>query len=160
MKRLLFILAAFLVMGFVANASDFMTFENKAFSIGYPSDWEITYDSDDCLNLENADGDIWFDITFNERGPKKEELQDAVDNWVWLKENHGYKIDQKLVKDDYALVRSIDTDPDDGTVTVVVWYVMISSEPQGFSGTMNSTFEQANEALNLLVEMLATLEPK
>ena len=160
MKRLLFSTLAVLAMSVTAFAIEMSTFENKAFSIGYPADWEITYDSDDCLNVASEDGDIRFDITFNEEGPMKDQLQMAVDNWVYMKESHGHKVDQTLVKDDYALVRSIETDEDDGTQTVVVWFLMISSEPQCFSGSINSSFEHANEAMNIMVEMLATLEPK
>ena len=90
----------------------------------------------------------------------KEQLQECVDNWVYMKESHGNKIDQKLVKEDYALVRSIDTDEDDGTQTVVVWFIMISTEPQCFSGSMQSDLEHANEALDILVNMLSTLNQK
>ena len=151
---------ASLMMSLVALAQDVKTFENKAFSISYPSDWEVTYDTDVCLNLENPDGDIRFDITFSEDGPMKSQLQESVDNWVYMKESHGYKVDQTLVKDDYALVRSIETNEYDSTQTVVVFFIMISSEPQCFCGTINSSFERANEAMNILVEMLATLNPK
>ena len=74
-----------------------------------------------------------FDVTYNERGPMKDQLQEAVDNWEYMKTSNGHKVDQKLVKEDYALVRSIETDEDDGGQTVVVWFVMITKEPEGFS---------------------------
>ena len=73
----------------------------------------------------------------------------AADNWEYMKKSDGYQVDQKLVKDDYALVRSIETDEDDGTQTVVVWFLMITEEPQCFSGSIQSP-----------VEMLATLSQK
>ena len=90
----------------------------------------------------------------------KSELQECVDNWVYMKESHGHKVDQKKVMGDYALVRSIETDEDDGTQTVEVWFLMISFEPQCFSGTIKSPLNRANEALDVLVKMLATLSPK
>ena len=84
----------------------------------------------------------------------------AADNWEYMKKSDGYQVDQKLVKDDYALVRSIETDEDDGTQTVVVWFLMITEEPQCFSGSIQSPIERANEAIDILVEMLATLSQK
>lgn len=160
MKRLSFFIAMVLVMNLVGFATDFKTYENKAFSIGYPADWEVTWDSNTFVNLASADEEIRCDISFNESGPMKIELQTTVNYWVSMKEGQGHKVDQTKVMDDYALVRSIETNEDDGTKTVVVWFLMISSEPQCFCGTINSPYERANEALNILVEMLATLNPK
>ncbi len=160
MKRLSLFIFTILVMNSVAFANDFKTYENKAFSIGYPADWEVTWDSNTFVNMASADEEIRLDISFNESGPMKSELQKTVNYWVSMKEGKGYKVDQTLVKDDYALVRSIETNEDDGTQTVVVWFLMISSEPQCFTGTINSPFKRANEAINILVEMLATLSPK
>lgn len=160
MKKLLLLVVAMLTFGLASHAQDVKTYENKAFSIDYPADWEVTWDSDSFVNLASADEEIRFDVSFNEIGPTKAQLQECVDNWVYMKENQGHKIDQKLVKDDYALVRSIETDKDDGSQNVMVWFVMISSEPQGFSGSIQCKFERANEALDILVAMLATLSPK
>ena len=42
MKRLSLFIFTILVMNAMAFATDFKTYENKAFSIGYPADWEIT----------------------------------------------------------------------------------------------------------------------
>lgn len=161
MKRLLLFTFTVLAMSVAAFALEMKTFENKAFSIGYPANWEVTWDDDESLNVADEDGIITFNITFNERGPMKAELQQCVDNWVYMKkDNQGHKVDQTMVKDDYALVRSIETDESDGSQNVEVWFVMISSEPQGFSGSINCPIEHANEAMDILVEMLATLEPK
>ena len=90
----------------------------------------------------------------------KDQLKMVADNWEYMKTSNGHQVDQKLIKDDYALVRSIETDEDDGTQTVVVWFVMITQEPQGFSGSIQSPMSRANEALDILVEMLATLSQK
>ena len=150
-----------LAFGLASQAQEVKTYENKAFSIDYPADWEVTWDSETFMNLANADDNIRFDISFSEEGPTKEQLQQCVDNWVYMKECKGYEVDQKLVKDDYALVRSIETNEyDDTLTTVVVWFIMISTEPQCFSGTIQSDLEHANEALDTLVNMLATLSPK
>lgn len=149
-----------LTLGLASYAQDVKTYENKAFSIDYPADWEVTWDSETFMNLASADEAIRFDISFNEDGPTKDQLQACVDNWVSMKEGKGYTVDQKLVKEDYALVRSIETDEDDDTQTVVVWFLMISTEPQCFTGTIQSDMEHANDALNALVNMLATLSPK
>ena len=160
MKKTLIILLMVLVVNLVSTATDFKTFENERFTISYPADWEVTYESDDCMNVATDDDEIRFDVTFNERGPMKNQLQEAVDNWEYMKKSHGHQVDQKLVKDDYALVRSTETDEDDGTQTVVVWFVMITQEPQGFSGSIQSTMSRANESLDILVEMLGTLSQK
>ena len=160
MKNFLLLAVTIFTLSFTAHAQETKTFENKAFSIDYPASWEVTWDDDECLNLADANEDIKFDITFNERGPMKTQLKECVDNWVYMQESHGNKVDQKLVKDDYALVRSIETDEDDGEQTVMVWFIMISSEPQCFSGSIKSDREHANEALDTLVKMLATLNPK
>ena len=160
MKKALMILLMALMVNLVSMATDFKTFENEMFTISYPADWEVTYESDDCMNVATEDGEICFDVTYNECGPMKNQLQEAVENWVYMKESHGHQVDQKLVKDDYALVRSIETDEDDGTQTVVVWFVMITKEPEGFSGSIQSPISRANEAIDILVEMLATLSQK
>lgn len=160
MKKAFMILLMALMANLVSTATDFKTFENEIFTINYPADWEETYVDDDCLNVATEDGQIRFDVTYNERGPMKDQLQEAIDNWVYMKESHGHQVDQKVVKDDYALVRSIETDEDDGTQTVVVWFLMITQEPQCFSGSIQSPFDRANEAANILVEMLATLSQK
>lgn len=149
-----------LMVNLVSSATDFKTFENEIFTISYPADWEETYTDDDCLNVATEDGQIRFDVTYNERGPMKDQLQEAVDNWEYMKQSHGHKVDQKVVKDDYALVRSIETDEDDGTQTVVVWFLMITQEPQCFSGSIQSPIDRANEAIDILVEMLGTLSQK
>ena len=158
-KSMIFSLMA-LFMGLNATAVDLKTFENEKFTIGYPSDWEVTYDSDDCLNLSSADGNIFFDITYNDRGPTKEQLKESADNWEYMKTSSGHKVDQKMVKDDYAMVRSIETDEDDGEQTVVVWFVMVSKGNEGFSGSIQSPINRANEAIDVLVGMLATLSQK
>ena len=149
-----------LTVGLSAAAADFKTFENEKFTIGYPADWEVSFYGDDWMNVATDDDEIRFDVTYNELGPMKNQLQEAVDNWVYMKESHGHKVDQKLVKDDYALVRSIETDEDDGTQTVVVWFVMVTKEPEGFSGSIQSSMDRANEAIDILVEMLGTLSQK
>ena len=160
MKKTLIILLMALMVNLVSTATDFKTFENERFSISYPADWEVTYESDDCMNVATDDDEIRFDVTYNERGPMKNQLQETADNWEYMKKSHGHQVDQKLVKDDYALVRSIETDEDDGTQTVVVWFVMITQEPQGFSGSIQSPMSRANESLDILVEMLGTLSQK
>ena len=160
MKKLSLLAMILLTLSLATRAQDVKTYENKAFSIDYPADWEVTWDSETFVNLASADEVIRFDISYNEFGPKKSELQECVDNLVSMKESQGHKVDQTRVQDDYALVRSIETNEDDGTKTVVVWFLMISSEPQCFCGTINSPFERANEALDILVKMLATLNPK
>jgi len=160
MKKVLMILLMALMVNLVTMATDFKTFENEVFTISYPADWEVTYESDDCMNVATDDDEIRFDVTYNERGPMKDQLKMAADNWEYMKTSNGHQVDQKLIKDDYALVRSIETDKDDGTQTVVVWFVMITQEPQGFSGSIQSPMSRANEALDILVEMLATLSQK
>lgn len=160
MKKILTILLMALMVSLVSTATDFKTYENEVFTINYPADWEVTYESDDCVNVATEDGEICFDVTYNERGPMKDQLQMAADNWEYMKTSNGHKVDQKLVKDDYALVRSILTDDEDGTKTVEIWYLMISTEPQGFSGSIQCPLERANEAQDVLVAMLATLSPK
>ena len=154
------ILLMALMVNLISTATDLKTFENETFTISYPADWEVTFYGDDWMNLATEDGEIRFDVMFNERGPMKDQLQAAADNWVYMKESHGHQVDQKLVKDDYALVRSIETDEDDGTQTVVVWFLMITQEPQCFSGSIQSPIDRANEALDILVELLATLSKK
>lgn len=160
MKKELMILLMALMVNLVTMATDFKTYENEVFTISYPADWEVTYESDDCMNVATDDDEIRFDVTYNERGPMKDQLQMAADNWEYMKTSNGHQVDQKLVKDDYALVRSIETNEDDGTQTVVVWFVMITQEPQGFSGSIQSPLSRANEALDILVEMLGTLSQK
>lgn len=160
MKKFSLLVMILLTWSLATHAQNVKTYENKAFSIDYPADWEVTWDSETFVNLASADVVITFDVSYNEVGPKKTELQECVDNWVYMKESNGNKVDQKLVKDDYALVRSIATDENDGTQTVTVWFIMISKEPECFSGTINCPFERANDALDILVGMLATLSPK
>ena len=160
MKKALLISLMALAMCLSSAAADFKTFENEIFTIGYPSDWEETYVSDDCLNVATTDGEIRFDVTFNEQGPMKSQLKETADNWEYMKTSNGHKVDQKLVKDDYVLVRSIETDEDDGSQMVVVWFLMITTEPQCFSGSIQSPLSRANEAIDILVDMLATLSKK
>lgn len=160
MKKALMITLMALIVSLSSAATDFKNYENEIFSIGYPSDWEVTYEGDDCMNVATEDGEIRFDVTYNERGPMKNQLQEAADNWEYMKKSNGHVVDQKLVKDDYALVRSIETDEDDGTQTVVVWFLMMTQEPQCFSGSIQSPMSRANEAIDILVEMLATLTQK
>ena len=160
MKKVLMILLMALMVNLVTMATDFKTFENEVFTISYPANWEVTYESDDCMNVATDDDEIRFDVTYNERGPMKDQLKMAADNWEYMKTSNGHQVDQKLVKDDYALVRSIETDEDDGTQTVVVWFVMITKEPEGFSGSIQSPISRANEAIDILVEMLGTLSQK
>lgn len=160
MKNIFLFAVTVLTMGLAAHAQDVKTYENQAFSIDYPADWEITWDSYKFVNMASADGDIRFDISFNEEGPTKAQLQECAENWALMQKGQGHKVDQKLVKEDYALVRSIETSKEDGKQTVVVWFLMISCEPQCFTGTIKSPFERANEAIDALVNMLATLNPK
>lgn len=160
MKRLFTLASMMLTLIFVAHAQEFKTYENKAFSIDYPSNWYVSWDGNTFVNISTEDDEIRFSCSFNEEGPMKSQLKEAVDNWVYMKEQNGAKVDQKMVKDDYALVRSILIDEEDGSKTVEVWYIMISCEPQGFSGTIECPFERANEAIDVLVAMLATLSPK
>ncbi len=160
MKRVLTILLMALMVNLVSTATDFKTFENEKLKISYPADWEVSYYGDDWMNVASPDDEIRFDVTYNDYGPTKSQLKEAADNWEYMKTSNGHKVDQKLVKDDYALVRSIETDEDDGTQTVVVWFLMITKEPECFSGSIQSPISRANEAIDILVEMLATLSQK
>jgi len=160
MKKALMISLMAVMVGLSAVAADFKTFENEKFTISYPADWEVSFYGDDWVNITTEDDEIRFDVSYNDEGPMKNQLQMAADNWEYMKKGDGHQVDQKLVKDDYALVRSIETDEDDGTQTVVVWFLMITKEPQCFTGSIQSPIERANEAIDILVEMLATLSQK
>ena len=160
MKKILLFLLMALMVNLVSTATDFKTFENEKLKISYPADWEVSYYGDDWMNVASPDDEIRFDVTYNDYGPTKSQLKEAADNWEYMKMSNGHKVDQKLVKDDYALVRSIETDEDDGTQTVVVWFLMITKEPECFSGSIQSPISRANEAIDILVEMLATLSQK
>jgi hypothetical protein len=160
MKKILLFLLMALMVNLVSTATDFKTFENEKLKISYPADWEVSYYGDDWMNVASPDDEIRFDVTYNDYGPTKSQLKEAADNWEYMKTSNGHKVDQKLVKDDYALVRSIETDEDDGTQTVVVWFLMITKEPECFSGSIQSPISRANEAIDILVEMLATLSQK
>ncbi len=149
-----------LMLNLISTATDFKTFENEKLKISYPADWEVSYYGDDWMNVASPDDEIRFDVTYNDYGPTKSQLKEAADNWEYMKTSNGHKVDQKLVKDDYVLVRSIKTDEDDGTQTVVVWFLMITKEPECFSGSIQSPISRANEAIDILVEMLATLSQK
>lgn len=160
MKKELMILLMALMVNLVSTATDFKTFENEKLTISYPADWEVSFYGDDWMNVASPDDEIRFDVTYNDYGPTKSQLKEAADNWEYMKTSNGHKVDQKLVKEDYALVRSIETDEDDGTQTVVVWFLMITKEPECFSGSIQSPMSRANEAIDILVEMLATLSQK
>ena len=160
MKKILLFLLMALMVNLISTATDFKTFENEKLKISYPADWEVSYYGDDWMNVASPDDEIRFDVTYNDYGPTKSQLKEAADNWEYMKTSNGHKVDQKLVKDDYALVRSIETDEDDGTQTVVVWFLMITKEPECFSGSIQSPISRANEAIDILVEMLATLSQK
>ena len=160
MKKILLFLLMALMVNLVSTATDFKTFENEKLKISYPADWEVSYYGDDWMNVASPDDEIRFDVTYNDYGPTKSQLKEAADNWEYMKTSNGHKVDQKLVKDDYALVRSIETDEDDGTQTVVVWFLMITKEPECFSGSIQSPISRANEAIDILVEVLATLSQK
>ena len=160
MKKELMILLMALMVNLVTTATDFKTFENEKLTISYPADWEVTFYGDDWMNVASPDDEIRFDVTYNDYGPTKSQLKEAADNWEYMKTSNGHKVDQKLVKEDYALVRSIETDEDDGTQAVVVWFLMITKEPECFSGSIQSPMSRANEAIDILVEMLATLSQK
>ena len=160
MKKILLFLLMALMVNLISTATDFKTFENEKLKISYPADWEVSYYGDDWMNVASPDDEIRFDVTYNDYGPTKSQLKEAADNWEYMKTSNGHKVDQKLVKDDYALVRSIETDEDDGTQTVVVWFLMITKEPECFSGSIQSPISRANEAIDILVEMLGTLSQK
>lgn len=87
MKKIFLFALMVLTIGLAAHAQELKKYENKAFSIEYPADWEVTWDGNSFMNLENPDEDIQFNITFNEQGPMKSELQECVDNWVYMKES-------------------------------------------------------------------------
>ena len=160
MKKILLFLLMALMVNLISTATDFKTFENEKLKISYPADWEVSYYGDDWMNVASPDDEIRFDVTYNDYGPTKSQLKEAADNWEYMKTSNGHKVDQKLVKDDYALVRSIETDEDDGTQTVVVWFLMNTKEPECFSGSIQSPISRANEAIDILVEMLGTLSQK
>ncbi len=166
MKQNLFLVALLAVLSLSATAAprtETVSSPNGEIrlvvTVGDQLQYSVYY-GDDWMNVATDDDEIRFDVTYNELGPMKNQLQEAVDNWVYMKESHGHKVDQKLMKDDYALVRSIETDEDDGTQTVVVWFVMVTKEPEGFSGSIQSSMGRANEAIDILVEMLGTLSQK
>ena len=160
MKKVLMISLMALMVSLSSAATDFKTYENEKFTISYPADWEVTFEGSDWVNIATDDDEIRFDVMYNDEGPMKSQLQMAADNWELMKKGNGLQVDQKLVKDDYALVRSIYTDEDDGSQTVEVWFLMITEEPQCFSGSIQSPMSRANEAIDILVEMLATLNQK
>ena len=160
MKKIIMFLLMALMVNLVSTATDFKTFENEKLKVSYPADWEVSYYGDDWMNVASPDDEIRFDVTYNDYGPTKSQLKEAADNWEYMKTSNGHKVDQKLVRQDYALVRSIETDEDDGTQTVVVWFLMITKEPEGFSGSIQSPISRANEAIDILVEMLGTLSQK
>ena len=49
MKKIIMFLLMALMVNLVSTATDFKTFENEKFTIGYPADWEVTFYGDDLL---------------------------------------------------------------------------------------------------------------
>ena len=47
-----------LTIGLAAHAQELKKYENKAFSIEYPADWEVTWDGNSFMNLENPDAGV------------------------------------------------------------------------------------------------------
>ena len=55
MKKIFLFALMVLTIGLAAHAQDLKKYENKAFSIEYPADWEVTWDGNSFMNLENPD---------------------------------------------------------------------------------------------------------
>ena len=58
MKKIFLFALMVLTIGLAAHAQELKKYENKAFSIEYPADWEVTWDGNSFMNLENPDEDI------------------------------------------------------------------------------------------------------
>lgn len=77
-------MVALLALSIAVHAQDVKTYQNKAFSIEYPANWQVTWDGDTYVNIATDDDAITFSCTFNEMGPTKSQLKEAVDNWVYM----------------------------------------------------------------------------
>ena len=61
MKKSSLLVMILLTWSLATHAQNVKTYENKAFKIDYPADWEVTWDSETFVNLASADEVITFD---------------------------------------------------------------------------------------------------
>jgi hypothetical protein len=103
----------------VEMPANFVKYEAENFSLMYPNDLEISWESDDLINLQSPDGDVFIDATFSEWGTSANQLKDAGKNWVSMKETMGATtVEQPVVKGNVMTARFIEDGDLDGLFIV------------------------------------------
>ena len=103
----------------VKMPENFIKYEADNFSLMYPNDLEISWESEDIVNLKSEDGNVFIDATFTEWGTRADELEKAAKNWVSMKETMGATtLEQPVVKDNVMTGRFLEDGMLDGLFIV------------------------------------------
>ena len=103
----------------VQMPDNFVKYVADNFELMYPNDLEISWESEDLINLQSEDGDVFIDATFSEWGTRADELKSAAKNWVSLKETMGATtVEQPVVKGNVMTARFLEDGQIDGLFLV------------------------------------------
>ena len=89
MKKIFVFLLMALMVNLISTATDFKTFENEKFTIGYPADWEVTYYGDDWIFFDDAylsyEGNT-YSVSFDKYREKETDNSGGM-VWEWIDVN-------------------------------------------------------------------------
>lgn len=86
--------------------ANFTQYDGPHFTMSYPNDMHSTFDSDETINYSNEDGSMKFDASFSASGTHKNQLKEAGENYVYMKQQQGAEvISDPVVKDNTMTVR-------------------------------------------------------
>lgn len=93
----------------VKAPDNFTQYDGPHFTMSYPNDMHSTFNSDETINYSNEDGSLKFDASFSGGGTQKNQLKEAGDNYVYMKQQQGAEvISAPVVKDNTMTVRLLE----------------------------------------------------
>lgn len=93
----------------VKAPDNFTQYDGPHFTMSYPNGMHSTFNSDETINYSNEEGSLKFDASFSESGTHKNQLKEAGENYVYMKQQQGAEvISAPVVKDNTMTVRLLE----------------------------------------------------
>lgn len=128
-----------------------VTFEADHFTITYPATMKQTYASRGTVNAKAEDGSCKLDATYNDMGPKLDQLKTYAGNYVGMMKNGGSTVDEPKIDGKMITIRSVKDDE------VNLHFVVMKEDEIGVSGSLKCNKDKETECQQVLQAMMSSI---
>ena len=118
---------------------DWTTFEGANFTISYPDAMVETYAGDDIMNARSEDETIALNASYDDYGPRVDQLKTVANNCVYMMEQSGAEVDEPIIEGKMLMVRSVK----DGVVSI--YFTVLKEDGIGVIGNLDFPLENESD---------------